>query len=347
MGVLKPFRPKNLALAFGVVCLMLSNPLRSQEKLTLRVADVYPAGHFVAESLTKPWMDEVTRATGGQVTFQYYPAEQLGKGKDLLALTLSGVADVGLVIPAFVSDKLPLSAVAELPGGFATGCSGTDAFAALAKPGGFLAEKDFGPNGVTVIFSTVLPPYGIFSRLPLSSLKAFEGQKIYSTGGAKDITVRKLGAIPTRMSTTEVFESMTRGTIDGGLMSYSTALAYNLQNLVKAGTLGENFGSGVITYVMSNSRLAQLPAKTREALVEAGVHMTKKACEAIDASVMRDIERLRQAGVAVQPLPEADRAEVAKLMASVGQEWAADLDKRGKPGTPALAAFREALQSQR
>jgi TRAP-type C4-dicarboxylate transport system substrate-binding protein len=39
-------------------------------------------------------MQEVTRATNNAVTFEYYPSEQLGKAKDLLALTASGVAGV-------------------------------------------------------------------------------------------------------------------------------------------------------------------------------------------------------------------------------------------------------------
>ena len=80
-----------------------------------------------------------------------------------------------------------------------------------------------------------------------ADLASFEGQKLYSTGGAKDLTLRKLGAVPTRMTTAEVYQSMSRGTIDGGVMSYATALAYRLQGIVKSATTDENFGSGVIT----------------------------------------------------------------------------------------------------
>jgi hypothetical protein len=39
----------------------------------------------------------------------------LGKAKDLLALTQAGVIDIAYVAPGFVSDKMPLSVVAELP----------------------------------------------------------------------------------------------------------------------------------------------------------------------------------------------------------------------------------------
>lgn len=39
----------------------------------------------------------------------------MGKAKDLLSLTQSGVLDIGYVGPSYVSDKLPLFSVGELP----------------------------------------------------------------------------------------------------------------------------------------------------------------------------------------------------------------------------------------
>jgi len=92
------------------------------KKLVLRVADSFPPGHAIPDYATKWWMDAVTKATQGAVEFEYYPAEQLGKAKDLLALTQSGVADIAYVGPSYVSDKMPLSAVSQLPGMFTSAC---------------------------------------------------------------------------------------------------------------------------------------------------------------------------------------------------------------------------------
>lgn len=312
------------------------------QSLQLRVADVYPAGHFVAESMTKPWMQDVTERTKGAVTFQYFPAEQIGKGRDLLALTLSGVADVGLVVPAFVSELMPLSAVGELPGGFTSSCQGTLAYWSLARDG-VLRDAEFSKNGVRILLAVVLPPYQIFSRKPLDRLKSFEGQKIYSTGGAKDLTVRKLGAVPVRMATSEVFESMSRGTIDGALVSYATALAYNLAGHVKFGTTGENFGSGVITYVISESKWKQLPPAVQTAMAEAGDAATRRACARIDQNVEADMAKMRAAGVTLVRLGDADRKSLQDLTGGVGREWAEELDRRGREGSKVVEAFARAL----
>src|SRR5690625_3441013 len=118
-------------------------PVQAVDDIKLRVADSLPVGHFFAEYATKYWMEEVTKQTDGKVTFDYFPDEQLGKSKDLLALTQSGVADVAYVVPSYVSDKMPLSSVAELPGSFADSCTATLAYLKLSQGDGILAEKEF------------------------------------------------------------------------------------------------------------------------------------------------------------------------------------------------------------
>src|SRR5256885_16831921 len=80
-------------------------PAAAQEKITLRLAESLPSGHVIHELVAKPFMELVTRATNGQVTFQHYPAEQLGKAKDMAQLTVAGVADVSYIVPSYSSEK--------------------------------------------------------------------------------------------------------------------------------------------------------------------------------------------------------------------------------------------------
>src|SRR5690606_25050744 len=157
-----------VALAAG-----LAHAGQAAADVTLRVADSLPVGHFFSNYATKYWMEEITKRTKGEVKFQYYPAEQLGKAKDLLALTQSGVADVGYVVPSYASDKMPLTAVAELPGSFSDSCSATLAYEKLARDDGILAQKEFKPNGVRLMFTLVLPPYQVFSgKKPIENIKS-------------------------------------------------------------------------------------------------------------------------------------------------------------------------------
>ncbi len=90
---------KRAILASALLAAVASTPA-AQEKITLRLAESLPAGHVIHELVAKPFMELVTKATNGQVTFQHYPAEQLGKAKDMAQLTVAGVADVSYIVRA-------------------------------------------------------------------------------------------------------------------------------------------------------------------------------------------------------------------------------------------------------
>lgn len=314
------------------------------EPVTLRVADVLTAKHYVIQYLTQPWMDEVTKATGGEVKFEFFPNEQLGKAKDMLQLTLSGVADVGYVAPSYVSDKMPLSSVAQLPGAFDTSCAGTSRFWKLAKEG-ILRDSEFGANGVRVLAALVQPPYQMFtSKRPTQSLKSFEGMKIRTTGGAMDITMQKIKAIPVRIAGPEILEALNRGTVDGGVFPPASVLANDWQNAVRHGTVGENFGSFVLTYVISEKRFAKLSPAVQKAMTESGEALTKKTCAQVDKDLGEAIQKLRNAGVTMARLPVAESTALRKALSAVSLEWAKDLDTKGRPGTQVLEAFGVAVR---
>jgi len=134
-----------------------TSPAVSQEKITLRLAESLPSGHVIHELVAKPFMELVTKATNGQVTFQHYPAEQLGKAKDMAQLTVAGVADLSYIVPSYSSEKYPLTAVAELPGIFDTECQGSLAFYKISHNGGILETKEFAPNQLRPLVTIALP----------------------------------------------------------------------------------------------------------------------------------------------------------------------------------------------
>ncbi|TKT69476.1 TRAP transporter substrate-binding protein DctP [Aquamicrobium sp. LC103] len=336
-------RPVSVAAGCAVlIACVPAGSASAQETVSLRVGDVYPQGHYMAEALVKPWMDQLKERLGERVEVSYFPASQLGKGPDFLSLTQSGAVDVGVIVPPLVPDKFPLSAVAELPGSFSEGCEGTRAFWKLAREG-VLKEEEFDPNGIHLLLALVLPPYQLFSSKPVESIESFRGQKIYATGGAKDLTVRAVGAVPIRLATNELYESLSRGTIDGGLMGFGTALSYSATEYARYATTGENFGSGVITYGIAKPRWEALPEDVRAAMDELGEKITFDACAAIDASVPQDAAKMKAGGVTLVKLPEADRSKVDAAMAGIANQWAAELDGQGRKGTAVLDAFRSEL----
>ena len=256
-------------------------PAAAQEKITLRLAESLPAGHVIHELVAKPFMELVTKATNGQVTFQHYPAEQLGKAKDMAQLTVAGVADVSYIVPSYSSDKYPLTAVAELPGIFETECHGSLAFYKISHNGGILETKEFGPNQLRPLVTIALPAYQILlaNSREVKTAKDLEGLKIRTTGGAMDLMMRSIGGVPVRMAAPEIYESLTRGTLDGLIFSYQSSVSYDFGKILKSGTEGLNFGTAIFTYSIGEAKFKSLPENVRKVLVEAGEQTTREGCK--------------------------------------------------------------------
>lgn len=314
------------------------------QDITLRVADSLPVGHYIAENLLMPFLEDVKKTTGEGVGFEYFPAQQLGKAKDMLSLTQTGVTDIGYIGASYLADKLPLSSVAQLPGTFNSACEGTMAYWEIAKPGGVLDKAEYAPEGVRALMALALPPYQLFSAKELTGVESIKGQKIRTSGGSQALAMTKLGGVPVQMSAPEAREALSRGTVDAIVFPYGSIQPYDLAPHLKTATEGLNLGSFVASYMISQSKYDSLSPEAQQALTEAGERATQHACAVIDGMVDVDKQKIAEQGVQFVTLPEADVAEISALLDSVGSEWAADMDGRNKPGTEVMKAFMDALK---
>ncbi len=313
-------------------------------QVTLKVADSLPTGHYIAEAQTLPWMEEVTAATDGEVQFEYYPAEQLGKSKDMLALVQSGVADIAYVVPSFVPEKMPLSPVAELPIDAAIGCPGAMAYYRLMQTDSTIRKVDYDANGLHPLFVGYLPPYQVFTNRKISSLDELQGMKVRVSGSAKTAVIESLGGIPVQIPTPEVREAFSRGTVDGILFVYSSLFPYDLAGLVETATTGVNFGGWVSTYAISQEAWDQLSPKAQEAMTRISEKYTRAGCESVMENDEKDRQRLvQEEGVELLEPKGAEKAAFQEKTNKVSEEWAAELDAHGRQGSAALAEFRAAL----
>src|SRR3954463_1535758 len=145
-----------------IVLLAATVYAQAADPINLRVADSFPKGHYLVKLILEPWMDEVRKRTNDAVSFEHYPAQQLGKAADMLKLTQTGVADIGYVAPGYASDKMPVSEVAMLPGAFEHSCQGSLAYWKLARSG-VIAEQAYAANHIKLLLAVSLPQYRIFT----------------------------------------------------------------------------------------------------------------------------------------------------------------------------------------
>lgn len=313
---------------------------RAADPIKLRVADSFPKGHFLVKLILEPWMEAVTKRTNGAVTFEHYPAQQLGKAADMLKLTQTGVADIGYVAPGYVSDKMPVSEVAMLPGAFAHSCQGTLAYWKLARSG-IIAEQDYAGNNIRLLLMVSLPQYRIFTvKTPVKQVADVAGLKLRSTGGAQDLTLRAIGAVPVRMAAPDAYESLSRGTMDGLLFPLESVVAYGADKLVKYATDGVGFASFVVAYSISETAWKKLSPEIQKAMTDVAEEIIPSACQEVQKADETVKKTMEAAGVRFETV-QADKFK--ELMKGVNKTWAEGLDARGKRGGDALREFDAAV----
>jgi TRAP-type C4-dicarboxylate transport system substrate-binding protein len=322
-------------------------PALADDTITIKFAMAVPPNHFTAVAGGKFFMDRAVELSKGRIKFEWYPAEQLGKAKDMLSLVQTGVADMADVVPGYVPDKLPLSGVAELPGQITDSCDGTRTFYELTRPGKFLAKKEYDPQKVHVLMAAPLVPYKIFTtKKQLNGPDDIQGLKLRSAGGASDITMSELGAVSVRLAGPDIHEALTRGTIDGAMYPYLSLKSFDLIDTVGFSTEDVRVGSVATAFLFSQARWQTLPDDIRSILDQAGMEAGMNYCSYMDAQEAKEKKELSSKIKATRP-SDAELEQWRSRLSKVKTEWAKRLDARNKPGTAAIAAWDDAAKELR
>eukprot|EP00003_Mantamonas_plastica_P021941 TRINITY_DN3634_c0_g2_i1.p2 TRINITY_DN3634_c0_g2~~TRINITY_DN3634_c0_g2_i1.p2 ORF type:complete len:339 (-),score=22.08 TRINITY_DN3634_c0_g2_i1:997-2013(-) len=303
------------------------------EPVTLKFAEWLPTTSFATEYGATPFMEKVKELSGGKMEFEFYPAEQLGRGSESLTLLQTGVADIANVSPAYISEKFPLSGVVELPEIVQGSCSAADAFYEMAQPGGAIYEAEFKKHKIRPLWVGNMGRYRILTNdKELSSLADLKGLRIRTAGGPMALTASALGSSPVRMQGSDVLTSLTRGTLDGvyfpvrGILDYGLAPA--LDQIIPNLTVG-SFG---LTYSISDRVWNDLSDSQRDILTEAGKYAMKTYCEYVDKSEPEVIGVLEsEHNIKQVPLSDTDLNNAKAALEDVYAQWAKPLEKRGLP----------------
>ena len=325
----------------SLAALMLGAPAVAQEKKTLKFAHVFPASHWLWQESAQFFQDQLAKETGGKVQFESYHAGALGK--EGAALLGSGIADMAALVPSYEPAKLPLSSVAELPGMVSTACEGTAKLWHIAKDGGPLNHAEYKPLGVKVLYVLLLSPYEVSTtKKPVTSLKDMAGLKIRANGAAMDKAVRALGATPIRVTGGELFDALTRGTVDGQLGAIGSIRTASTEKALRYTVQGPLLGSAAIVWGLRQKLWDELPANERAAFEKAAATTQKHLCEfqeKLDANERAVL--VKEHRFAVTVLSNDDNAQWTQRVVPIAAEWAKEMDSTGRPGSALLKAFQE------
>lgn len=316
--------------AFSIEC---DNALADNAKYTLRAA-TYSSGKTGDSKCMEEWAKLVNEKSGGQIKIDIYWSEALGKTKDLFKMLDSGICDIGYGGYPHFPGKFPVTDVIGLPYLVTNTYAVGDLLNGLLHDG--LLEEWNKLNVKLISFLPTDPTLMFFREKKVTTLEELKGMKIRAPGKANLAIVEALGAIPTAISTTDLYMSLDRGVIDGLCTSAGYYYPHRLYEVTKYALL-EPIGEGMNFVVMSNKAWKKLPPDLQVVIEETSkAYFFKNATMQVDNFVNKSIPGIKEAGIEVYTLTEAERAKWYKATENLVNEWVKSMKEKGLPGEEAV-----------
>lgn len=313
--------------------------------VVLRIGDSFPASHPIDTGGVIPfrkYLEERGPAVGLDV--EYFANGQLGEQSDIPALLRKGVVDLAPVSPAYVGTELPLSNVGDLPGLAPDACVGADAVLDAMRPGSTLFEEELKPRGVRPLWVALVPYYEVLgTKGPIERPEQAAGRLLRSTGGVADRVVDRIGASGVSMPLGELFEALSRDTVDGTVASPVSIASYKLGEVLDFATSGARLGSFTVTFSISDAIWQQLAPAQQRVLAEAAELAQEGVCRSLTKAGETAVEAMRGQGVDLIEIGPQQRPAWDAVAEPVQQSWARDLESIGRPGHRVLAEFEQSL----
>lgn len=165
------------------------------------------------------WENAITEYTDGKITFENYWSSSLLNAVNTLDGVGDGVADIGLIIPSYYPQKLPVGTWLFGLGGALSGSTVHD----VAAGGATALETvltfepltaEYASHNVKVLQATATPAYNMLCNKPISSLDDAKGKRARAIGAVWSETVEALGMTPVGIAWNEAYEGLQRGVFD-------------------------------------------------------------------------------------------------------------------------------------
>lgn len=322
-------KTKTAAIIAGCAVSLLSTAALSKN---LKFADSFPVTHPISIDGDVYWMDKITEKTNGDITFTYFPAEQIAKAGSILQKIKDGVIDVGYVGIGYETSTLPLNNGTQLPGVTSDVVADTAGYWKLISDDTTLLGKEFADNGVVPIWGAMMAPYQIATTTdPIETMEDFNGMKLRTTGSL-NLMVSNLGADPVNMSATDTYLAMQRGTVDGTTHTFLSLKAYKISELLKSATDNANFGTFGLSAVMSKKVYDGLTDEQKQILHDVGTETSMHLADVMSEIESKNMAELKEAGVVIYSLSPEVQQGLSSQFEKTQQDWIDRMDKQGLDG---------------
>lgn len=335
----------------GLVCagLTLGGMAQAQETIEATIVSGFSPSVAVVKLMKDVFMprtNEILAENGNtyQVVWQEAFSGTLAKPGGELEAVETGLADVGAIITAIHSDKLPLYSI-----GFVTPFTTTDLVLVHRvlddlKDRYPAFDAQFAPfNQVPLSISGIANNYILCSREPISSTDDIKGLKV-SGIGPNLRWIQPMGAAGVNGSLGDFYQLVETGVADAMLVWGEAVVSlkyYEVCGNYFDASLG---GANAYAITVNRQEWDSYPSEVREAMTTAakefgvaiGEFARDKGAEAKDIVIAN--------GGTVTEISEEERTAWANTLPDIAGEWADSLEAKGIPGREILQAYMQAMR---
>ena len=340
---------RGLLLAGTALLGLAAGPAAAQQTLQVNVVNGHPPIFLWVKHLTETFIPAVDRELAGSdyaiEWAEFYGGSLASVGGELEALE-AGLAEVGVVPTVFEPSNLPLQNVTYVsPFGTSDPILITDIMDMLHDTVPGVAESWHAFDLEYLGGGFALDNYLLMTTFPVDSLDDLAGRKIGAPGPAVN-WLEGTGAVGVSGNLTTYYNDVQTGVFEG-IVVFPTAAAparlYEVAPYVTQTDFGAQYAGSVVA---NRLWFDTLPAEVQDALrVGAEAYTLAFTIELVDR-VNSSLTAMEAGGATITDLSAGERARWAAALPNIPQQWAAQADGRGLPGSTVLTAFMEALRDE-
>lgn len=278
----------------------------SQAATEMRCSHQLPPAHHIA-NVVDQWAAEVERLSEGEIDVQVFGADSLVGARENIVATAKGDIECAFSLNFQWGKTLPIMNVTVAP--FAFGDIEIWKKWPTSEAAAFLEEKllEKGVKNVVWMFQTNTSVFTTKGE-PLVAPADFQGLKIRGLTPPFDAALSALGATPTAMPGSEVYQALATGVVDGAITDVAAAVSRKYYEVQDAFTVVPVLSAYLHGY-LNPAFYDGLSDKSKAALKEAGLKASEWAIEASTAAGAAGPGELEAKGVKVHiATPEENKA---------------------------------------
>lgn len=297
-------------LAAAAIAAAIAVPAQAAD-YTMRMSHQFPPAHHSAKNMEQ-FAKDVKANTGGKVEVQIFGAAQLFKPNQHHAAVAGGKLESAIVLSFQWGGTIPEMNVTIIP----YFMSSVDK---MRKFRGSEAQKlldaKMAEKGVINLAWFMDANDGIFTsaKKALVTPADFKGVKIRGLSKLWDAGLVAMGAAPSAMPGSEVYQALQTGVIDAGFTGVKAANSRRFYEVQKFG-VASNIILAYDNLIVNPAWWNGLPADVRKGITDAVAAAEARAIPAADGIPPEDAQVLRDKGMNVTVLTKAQEKVMADAM---------------------------------